>query len=154
MFGNKTPPIPATLPQVCDNCGKKLHWEAMAYTDPVIGIVKVDHYRAHCACGEVYYRDQRGQVVEPASENQPPDRFEFANSPQGPQPYSGFMEFVQQERAKEEALKKAQAAKAAAAAAAPAEGAAPAAGAPAEGAAPAAAAPAPAAAPATEANPA
>jgi hypothetical protein len=86
--------------------------------DPVIRLEKVDHYRADCACGEVHYRDGRGQVVEPAVENLPPDRSEFANSPQGPQPYSGYMEFVKQERAKAEALKVAQAKKAADAAAA------------------------------------
>jgi hypothetical protein len=91
--------------------------------DPVIRLEKVDHYRADCTCGEVHYRDGRGQVVEPAVVNLPPDRSEFANSPQGPQPYSGYTEFVKQERAKAEALKAAQAKKAADAAAAAAGGA-------------------------------
>lgn len=90
----------------------------MTEFDPVIRLEKVDHYRADCTCGEVHYRDGRGQVVEPAVENLPPDKSEFANSPQGPQPYSGYMEFVKQERAKAEALKVAQAKKAADAAAA------------------------------------
>ena len=89
---------------------------AVTEYDPVIRLQKVDHYRADCACGEVHYRDGRGQVVEPAVVNLPPDKSEFANSPQGPQPYSGYMEFVQQERAKAEALKAAQAKKAAEAA--------------------------------------
>src|ERR1700736_2280794 len=101
--------------------------------DAVIGLEKVEYYKAESECGEVFYRDGRGQVVEPAVENLAPDRSEFANSPQGPQPYSGYMEFVQQERAKAEALKVAQAKKAADAAAAasggaPAPSAAPAAG--------------------------
>jgi hypothetical protein len=113
-------PIPAILPKNCDNCGARLHWVPVTEYDPVIRLEKVDHYRADCACGEVHYRDGRGQVVEPAVENLPPDRSEFANSPQGPQPYSGYMEFVKQERAKAEALKVAQAKKAADAAAAPA----------------------------------
>ena len=95
----------------------------MTEFDPVIRLEKVDHYRADCTCGKVHYRDGRGQVVEPAVENLPPDKSEFANSPQGPQPYSGYMEFVKQERAKAEALKVAQAKKAADAAAAAAGGA-------------------------------
>lgn len=95
----------------------------MTEYDPVIRLEKVDHYRADCTCGEVHYRDGRGQVVEPAVVNLPPDRSEFANSPQGPQPYSGYTEFVKQERAKAEALKAAQAKKAADAAAAAAGGA-------------------------------
>ena len=116
MFRFNRTPIPAALPKTCDNCRRKLKWEPVIYTDDVIRVIKVDHYRASCECGAKHYRDARGQVVEPATENQPPDRFEYANSPQGPQPYSGYLEFVKQERAKEEALKKAQAAKAAAAA--------------------------------------
>jgi hypothetical protein len=115
-------PIPAILPKNCDNCGARLHWVPVTEYDPVIRLEKVDHYRADCACGEVHYRDGRGQVVEPAVENLPPDRSDFANSPQGPQPYSGYMEFVEQERAKAEALKVAQAKKAADAAAAAASG--------------------------------
>jgi hypothetical protein len=90
--------------------------------DPVISLEKVDYYKAECACGEVHYRDGRGQVVEPAVPNLAPDRSDYANSPQGPQPYSGYMEFVKQERAKAEALKAAQAKKAADAAAAAAGG--------------------------------
>ena len=89
----------------------------MTIFDPVIGLEKADYYKAECSCGEVHYRDGRGQVVEPAVPNLAPDRSDYANSPQGPQPYSGYMEFVQQERAKAEALKVAQAKKAADAAA-------------------------------------
>jgi hypothetical protein len=114
MLGRKKAlPIPDILPTRCDKCNAKLNWRAVAYFDPVIRLEKVDHYKAECACGEVHYRDGRGQVVEPAVVNLPPDRSEFANSPQGPQPYSGFLEFVKQERAKAEALKAAQAKKAA-----------------------------------------
>jgi hypothetical protein len=124
LFGRRhTFPIPAILPATCDKCGARLRWVAVTEFDPVIGLEKVDHYRADCACGEVHYRDGRGQVVEPAVENLAPDRSEFANSPQGPQPYSGYMEFVKQERAKAEALKVAQAKKVADAAAAAAGGA-------------------------------
>ncbi|MEA2684088.1 MAG: hypothetical protein QOK05_2416 [Chloroflexota bacterium] len=141
MFGAKKPlPVPDSLERKCPDCGSSLKWQVVEYVDPVIGIRKVDHYKAECANGHVHYRDQRGQVVEPAVENLAPDRSEFANSPQGPQPYSGFIEFVKQERAKAEALKAAQAKKAAdaaAAAAAPAGASPAAAGAPA----PAAAAP-------------
>jgi hypothetical protein len=121
MFGRKqTLPVPKTFPTTCSSCGAKgLKWQTVSYFDPVIGIEKVDYYRAECAnCGTVHYRDVRGQVVEPAVENLAPDRSEYANSPQGPQAYSGFLEFVQQERAKAEALKAAQAKKAADAAAA------------------------------------
>ena len=89
----------------------RLKWQPVTHLDPVIGLEKVDHYKAECQCGEVHFRDGRGQVVEPAVINLPPDRSEFANSPQGPQPYSGFIEFVKQERAKAEALKVAQAKK-------------------------------------------
>ena len=138
--------MPKFLTNKCGNCGTGLKWEVVAYFDPVIGVEKVDHYKAECpSCHTVHYRDGRGQVVEPAIENLPPDRSEFANSPQGPQPYSGFLEFVKQERAKAEALKAAQAKKAADAAAG-------ATATPAGAGAPAAAsAPAPAAAPAPEA---
>ena len=120
MFGRKKGlPVPTFLPQKCGNCGAKLSWEVVSYFDPVIRVEKVDHYKAECgSCHTIHYRDGRGQVVEPAIENLPPDRSEFANSPQGPQPYSGFMEFVKQERAKAAALKVAQAKKAADAAAA------------------------------------
>src|SRR3982074_3980268 len=118
MFARTKFPIPKILPTTCDNCGARLRWEPVTYFDPAIGTEKVDWYKAECSCGEVHYRDGRGQVVEPAVENLAPDRSEFANSPQGPQPYSGYMEFVQQERAKAEALKVAQAKKAADAAAA------------------------------------
>ena len=119
MPGKKRLPIPAILPATCPDCGKRLKWEGVAYFDPVIGIEKPDHYKGTCGCdGRVHYRDGRGQVVEPAVVNLPPDKSEFANSPQGPQPYSGFLEFVAQERAKAEALKAAQAKKAADAAAA------------------------------------
>jgi hypothetical protein len=119
MFGRKKSlPVPKFLTSKCDNCGAGLKWEVVAYFDPVIGVEKVDHYKADCPkCHTVHYRDGRGQVVEPAVENLAPDRSEFANSPQGPQPYSGFLEFVKQERAKAEALKAAQAKKAADAAA-------------------------------------
>jgi hypothetical protein len=115
-------PIPAILPKTCPKCGRPLKWEAVTAFDAVIGLEKAEYYKAESECGEVFYRDGRGQVVEPAVENLPPDRSEFANSPQGPQPYSGYMEFVQQERAKAEALKVAQAKKAADAAAAAAGG--------------------------------
>ena len=111
-------PIPSILPKTCPKCGARLHWTPVTIFDPVIRLEKVDYYKAECSCGEVHYRDGRGQVVEPAVLNLPPDRSDFANSPQGPQPYSGYMEFVQQERAKAEALKAAQAKKAADAAAA------------------------------------
>jgi hypothetical protein len=115
MFGaKKSLPVPDILPTKCPDCGSKLVWEVVEYLDPVIGIRKVDHYRGGCANGHVQYRDQRGQVVEPAELNLPPDRSEFAQSPQGPQPYSGFIEFVKQERAKAEALKAKRAAEAAA----------------------------------------
>jgi hypothetical protein len=149
IFGRrqKSFPIPAILPKTCPQCGRPLKWQAVTIFDTVIGLEKVEYYKAESECGEVFYRDGRGQVVEPAVENLPPDRSEFANSPQGPQPYSGYMEFVQQERAKAEALKVAQAKKAADAAAAAAGGTtAPAAAAPATPApaAPASAAPAPA----------
>ncbi|HEV3234599.1 MAG TPA: hypothetical protein VG329_08630 [Candidatus Dormibacteraeota bacterium] len=118
MFGRAFKfPIPKSLPSTCDNCGAKLHWQPVVYRDPVIGVDKVDHYKADCSCGEVHYRDGRGQVVEPAIENLAPDRSDVAHSPQGEVPYSGYMEFVKQEREKAEALKKTQAAKAAAAAA-------------------------------------
>ncbi|MFN2465187.1 MAG: hypothetical protein ABR598_02855 [Candidatus Dormibacteria bacterium] len=130
MFGaRKTLPVPAILPGKCPECDARVSWQVVEYFDPVIRLQKVDHYRGECAGGHVLYRDQRGQVVEPAELNLPPDRSEFAQSPQGPQPYSGFLEFVKQERAKAEALKVAQAKKAAdaaAAAAAPAEAAPPA----------------------------
>lgn len=117
MFGRrKSFPIPRILPTTCTNCGKALHWTAVTLHDPAIGIEKVDHYKAECVCGEVYHRDGRGQVVEPAVENLAPDKSDYANSPQGPQPYSGYLEFVAQERAKEAAFKQAQAAKATAAA--------------------------------------
>jgi hypothetical protein len=115
-------PAPAILPKTCPKCGRPLKWQAVTILDTVIGLEKVDYYKAESECGEVFYRDGRGQVVEPAVENLPPDRSEFANSPQGPQPYSGYMVFVQQERAKAEALKVAQAKKAADAAAAAAGG--------------------------------
>lgn len=106
MFGaTKSLPIPDILPTKCPDCGSKLGWEAVEYLDAVIGIRKADHYNGLCANGHVHYRDQRGQVVEPAELNLPPDRSEFAQSPQGPQPYSGFIEFVKQERVKAEALK-------------------------------------------------
>ena len=144
IFGRrkKSFPIPAILPKTCPKCGRPLRWEAVTAFDPVIRLEKVEYYKAESECGEVFYRDGRGQVVEPAVENLAPDRSEFANSPQGPQPYSGYMEFVQQERAKAEALKVAQAKKAAeAAAAAAAPAAAP------------GAAPAPGSAPAAEARP-
>jgi hypothetical protein len=111
-------PIPSILPRTCPKCGARLHWTPVTIFDPVIGLEKADYYKAECSCGEVHYRDGRGQVVEPAVPNLPPDRSDYANSPQGPQPYSGYMEFVQQERAKAEALKAAQAKKAADAAAA------------------------------------
>ena len=118
MFGRKFKfPIPKVLPEKCDNCGAKLKWVPVVYHDPVIAVDKVDHYKAECACGEVHYRDGRGQVVELATENLAPDRSEVARSPQGEVPYSGYMEFLKQERAKEEAFKQAQEAKAAAAAA-------------------------------------
>ena len=119
MFGRKKGlPVPGFLPQKCGNCGGNLRWEVVSYFDPVIAVEKVDYYKAECAsCHTVHYRDGRGQVVEPAIENLAPDRSEFANSPQGPQPYSGFLEFVKQERAKAAALKVAQAKKAADAAA-------------------------------------
>lgn len=121
MFrGIKSLPVPDILPTKCPDCGSNLKWQVVEYVDPIIRIKKVDHYKAECANGHVHHRDQRGQVVEPAVENLPPDRSEFANSPQGPQPYSGFIEFVKQERAKAEALKVAQAKKAADAAAQPA----------------------------------
>ena len=124
LFGRRhTFPIPAILPRTCDKCGARFRWVPVTELDPVIRLEKVDHYRADCTCGEVHYRDGRGQVVEPAVENLPPDKSEFANSPQGPQPYSGYMEFVKQERAKAEALKVAQAKKAADAGAAAAGGA-------------------------------
>jgi hypothetical protein len=124
IFGRskKTMPIPAILPKTCPKCGRPLKWQPVTIFDTVIGLEKVDYYKAESECGEVFYRDGRGQVVEPAVENLPPDRSEFANSPQGPQPYSGYMVFVQQERAKAEALKVAQAKKAADAAAAAAGG--------------------------------
>jgi hypothetical protein len=119
MFGaRKNLPVPAILPTKCPDCEQRLKWEVVEYFDPIIRLQKVDHYKGTCASGHVHYRDQRGQVVEPAVENLPPDRSEFAQSPQGPQPYSGFIEFVKQERAKAEALKAAQAKKAADAAAA------------------------------------
>ncbi|HEY8740471.1 MAG TPA: hypothetical protein VIN56_07765 [Candidatus Dormibacteraeota bacterium] len=118
MFGSKALPVPDILPTKCPDCDARLSWEVLEYLDAVIGIKKVDHYKATCANGHVHHRDQRGQVVEPAELNLPPDTSEFAQSPQGPQPYSGFIEFVKQERAKAEALKAAQAKKAADAAAA------------------------------------
>jgi hypothetical protein len=118
MFGGiKSLPVPDILPTKCPDCGSNLKWQVVEYVDAIIGIKKADHYKAECANGHVHYRDQRGQVVEPAVANLAPDRSEFANSPQGPQPYSGFIEFVKQERAKAEALKAAQAKKAADAAA-------------------------------------
>jgi hypothetical protein len=118
MFGRSFKfPIPKILPTTCHNCGAKLNWQPITYHDPVIGVDKVDMYKAECACGEVHYRDGRGQVVEPALENLAPDKSDIAHSPQGEVPYSGYMEFVKQEREKAAALKKAQAAKAAAAAA-------------------------------------
>jgi hypothetical protein len=118
MFGRGYKfPIPKLLPSNCDKCGARLSWKPVTYLDPVINVDKVDHYRADCSCGEVHYRDGRGQVVEPALVNLAPDKSEVAHSPQGEVPYSGYMEFVKQEREKAEALKKAQAAKAAAAAA-------------------------------------
>jgi len=124
MFGRKKSlPVPDFLPGKCDQCGAALPWKVVAYLDPIIAIEKVDHYAATDSAGHVHYRDGRGQVVEPAVVNLPPDRSDFANSPQGPQPYSGFLEFVQQERAKAEALKAAHAKKAADAAAAAAGGA-------------------------------
>jgi len=127
MFGRKKSlPVPRFLDATCGQCGGRLDWQVVAYFDPVIGVEKVDHYQATDTAGHVHYRDGRGQAVEPAVENLPPDRSDFANSPQGPQPYSGFLEFVQQERAKAEALKAAQAKKAADAAAAAAGGTAPA----------------------------
>ena len=125
MFGaKKSLPLPRFLPAKCPECGNALPWTVVSYVDPIIGIEKVDHYQATDSAGHVHCRDARGQTVEPAIENLPPDRSDFANSPQGPQPYSGFLEFVQQERAKAEALKVAQAKKAADAAAAAAGGAA------------------------------
>jgi hypothetical protein len=118
MFGrSKSMPIPSILPRKCPKCGAPLHWTPVTVFDTVIGLEKVDYYKAECACGEVHYRDGRGQEVEPAVPNLAPDRSDYANSPQGPQPYSGYMEFVEQERAKAEALKAAQAKKAADAAA-------------------------------------
>ena len=132
MFGRKRElPVPTFLTEKCDQCGARLDWKVVPYFDPIIGLEKVDHYQATDPAGHVHYRDGRGQTVEPAVENLPPDRSDFANSPQGPQPYSGFLEFVQQERAKAEALKVAQAKKAADAAAAAAGGGAPAPAAPA-----------------------
>jgi hypothetical protein len=119
MFGGKkTLPVPGILPTKCPDCGSKLSWEVVEYLDPVIGIRKADHYQGQCGNSHVHYRDQRGQVVEPAELNLPPDKSEYAQSPQGPQPYTGFIEAVKLERAKAEALKAAQAKKAADAAAA------------------------------------
>jgi hypothetical protein len=82
-------PIPAVLPRSCPECNARLRWEAVTLYDPVIRKHKVDYYRAECSCGEVHYRDARGQVVEPAVANLPPDQSDTANSPQGPQPYPG-----------------------------------------------------------------
>ncbi|MFN2462511.1 MAG: hypothetical protein ABR573_01240 [Candidatus Dormibacteria bacterium] len=125
VFGRtRSLPIPRFLPASCEQCGGRLEWKVVSYHDPVIRVDKVDHYEATDGAGHVHLRDGRGQAVEPAVENLAPDRSEFANSPQGPQPYTGFLEFVQQERAKAEALKAAQAKKladAAAAAQAPTE---------------------------------
>jgi hypothetical protein len=87
-------PIPDVLPKNCPNCKARLKWEGVGLYDAVIRREKVDHYRAECSsCGTLHYRDQRGQPVEPAVLNLPPDLSETANSPQGPQPYPGTPEY-------------------------------------------------------------
>jgi hypothetical protein len=92
--------IPARLPGNCLSCNARLGWTAVTMLDRVLNAEKVDHYRAECRCGEVHYYDGRGQRVEPALPNLPPDLSEVANTPQGPTPYSGFLEFFAQEKAK------------------------------------------------------
>ena len=119
MFGRKFKfPIPKNLPATCPNCGAKLDWKPLTELDPVIGIEKVQWYQADCSCGEVHYRDGRGQEVEPPTENLAPDKSDVGRSPQGEFQYSGYLEFVQQERDKAAALE----AKKVAAAAAPTRG--------------------------------
>jgi hypothetical protein len=89
MFSRTKLPIPRNLPTQCPTCGSKLKWTPVTHLDEVIGIEKVDWYKAECSCGEVLYYDGRGQPVEPPVPNLPPDRSPIANSPQGPQPYPG-----------------------------------------------------------------
>ena len=66
IFGRsrKTLPIPAILPKTCPKCGRPLKWQPVTIFDTVIGLEKVDYYVAESECGEVFYRDGRGQVVE------------------------------------------------------------------------------------------
>lgn len=110
--------IPARLPGKCPDCDASLTWIPVTLFDRVLGADKIDHYRAECSCGSVHHYDGRGQRVEPALPNLPPDLSDVANTPQGPTPYSGFLEFFAQEKAKaaELAAKRAAAANAPAAA--------------------------------------
>jgi hypothetical protein len=100
-------PIPRFLPELCSNCGRELKWTVVSHYDPIIRKHKADYYTAECVCGEVYYRDPRGQPVEPATENFAPDRSMFAKSPQGNQWYPGTTEYSEGERKAAEAAKQA-----------------------------------------------
>ena len=67
-------PIPRVLPASCASCGGRLHWVPVSYFDPIVRLEKVDHYKSKCAaCGAEYFYDGRGQPVEPATLNVPPE---------------------------------------------------------------------------------
>ncbi|MHB8510352.1 MAG: hypothetical protein ACYDGR_17175 [Candidatus Dormibacteria bacterium] len=61
----------------------------MTLLDRALGEEKVDHYAANCSCGEAHAYDGRGQKVEPAAVNLPPDLSEVAQTPNGLIPYAG-----------------------------------------------------------------
>jgi hypothetical protein len=117
MFGRKREfAIPAKLPSDCPSCGRQVIYRAVTAFDRALGAEKVDHYEGTCvACNAVVCYDGRGQRVEPATPNLPPDTSDVAQTPQGPTPYAGFKEFFAAEKAKAAELAEKQRAKAAAA---------------------------------------
>ncbi|HEV3231355.1 MAG TPA: hypothetical protein VG245_03780 [Candidatus Dormibacteraeota bacterium] len=116
MFGRKQVfNIPAKLPTACPSCGGRVSFTAVTAFDSALRAEKVDHYEGRCAaCGQAVHYDGRGQRVEPALPNLPPDLSEVAQSPQGLTPYAGFKEFFAAEKAKAAELAEKQKAKAAA----------------------------------------
>ena len=93
MFGSKKRwPIPAQLPARCPACNAPLAFEAVVLVDAALGSEKVDHYHAACNCGQAHDYDGRGQRVEPAIVNLPPDLSPVAQTPNGLIAYAGAWE--------------------------------------------------------------